>query len=133
VIVATQQTYCVFVISGLSQETKELLLDYVEKYVMTCLDRILFCPPSTADEEKDLSLQNRYDSVLHLPWNIRSSVLKTLGGFTYVDMYFYDYSFGASFCRIRQLNWVNSQHLDCRINERKSEVCDLVYTAIAGM
>jgi hypothetical protein len=28
---------------------------------------------------------------------------------------------------------VNSQHLDCRINETKSEVCDLVYTAITGM
>jgi flagellar biosynthesis chaperone FliJ len=77
----------------LNQEKKDMLLDYVEKYVMTCLYRILFCPPSTTDEEKDLSIQNR----------------------------------------IRQLNWVNSQHLDCRINETKSEVCDLVYTAIADI
>jgi hypothetical protein len=53
-----------------------MLLDYVEKYVMTCLNGILFCPPSTTDEEKDLSIQNRYDHVLHLPWNIHTSVLK---------------------------------------------------------
>ncbi|XP_021916029.1 rab5 GDP/GTP exchange factor isoform X2 [Zootermopsis nevadensis] len=79
--------------ADVSQEKKEMLLDYVEKYVMTCLYTILFCPPSTADEEKDLSIQNR----------------------------------------IRQLNWVNAQHLDCRINETKSEVCDLVYTAISDM
>jgi len=55
------------VISVLNQEKKEMLLDYVEKYVMTCMHRILFCPPSTTDEEKDLSIQNRYDHVLHLP------------------------------------------------------------------
>nr|CAD7570421.1 unnamed protein product [Timema californicum] len=54
---------------------------------------ILFCPPSTSDEEKDLAIQNR----------------------------------------IRQLNWVNAKHLECRINETQSEVRDLVYTAITGM
>ncbi|PNF14981.1 hypothetical protein B7P43_G01547 [Cryptotermes secundus] len=79
--------------TDLSQEKKEMLLDFVEKYVMTGLYRILFCPPSTTDEDKDLSLQNR----------------------------------------IRQLNWVNAQHLDCSINETQSEVCDLVYTAIADI
>ncbi|XP_069669184.1 rab5 GDP/GTP exchange factor-like isoform X2 [Periplaneta americana] len=79
--------------TDIGQEKKELLLDYVEKYVMTCVYRILFCPPSTTDEEKDLSIQNR----------------------------------------IRQLNWVNAKHLDCRINETQSEVCDLVYTAITDM
>jgi len=57
----------VFAISGLNQEKKEMLLDYVEKYVMTYLYRILFCPPSTTDEEKDLSIQNRYGHVLHMP------------------------------------------------------------------
>lgn len=75
-VIATQQTFSVFMISVLSQEKKETLLDYVEKYVMTCLHRILFCPPSTTDEEKDLSIQKRYDHILHLPWNIHTSVLK---------------------------------------------------------
>jgi hypothetical protein len=51
---------CVFIyFPDIGQEKKEMLLDYVEKYVMTCLYRILFCPPSTTDEEKDLSIQNR--------------------------------------------------------------------------
>jgi hypothetical protein len=51
---------CVFIyFPDISQEKKEMLLDYVEKYVMTGLYRVLFCPPSTTDEEKDLSIQNR--------------------------------------------------------------------------
>lgn len=79
--------------ADIGQEKKEMLLDYLEKYVMTALYRVLFCPPSTTDEEKDLSIQNR----------------------------------------IRQLNWVNAKHLDCRINETQSEVRDLVYTAITDM
>ncbi|KAJ9597795.1 hypothetical protein L9F63_011403, partial [Diploptera punctata] len=79
--------------SEIGQEKKEMLLDYLEKFVMTCLYRVLFCPTNTTDEEKDLSIQNR----------------------------------------IRQLNWVNAKHLDCRINETQSEVRDLVYTAITDM
>ncbi|PSN33591.1 hypothetical protein C0J52_23008 [Blattella germanica] len=77
----------------IGQEKKEMILDYIEKYVITCLYRVLFCPPTTTDEEKDLSIQNR----------------------------------------IRQLNWVNAKHLDCRINETQSEVRDLVYTAITDI
>nr|XP_018916827.1 PREDICTED: rab5 GDP/GTP exchange factor [Bemisia tabaci] len=73
-----------------SSEDKEMLLDYVEKYIMTCLYRFLFCPPSTADEEKDLSIQNR----------------------------------------IRRLNWINANHLDCRIDETNADVRDLVYNSI---
>lgn len=46
-------------ILDLSQETKDQLLDYVEKYAMTCLYRVLFCPQSTNDEEKDLQIQKR--------------------------------------------------------------------------
>ncbi|KAG8222221.1 hypothetical protein J437_LFUL001419 [Ladona fulva] len=80
------------VYSEVSPEEKEALLDYAEKYVMTCLYQILFCPPSTTDEEKDLGLQNR----------------------------------------IRSLNWVTTKHLDCRINETQSEICDL-YTAITDI
>jgi len=52
--------------------------------------------------------------------------------FIFVELFF-ELSISHFSFRIRQLNWVNSQHLDCRINETKSEVCDLVYTAIAGM
>lgn len=35
--------------------------------------------------------------------------------------------------RIRQLNWVNAKHLDCRINETSEEVRDLVYTSITDL
>lgn len=66
-----------------NQDEKEILLDYYEKFSMTCLYRLLFCPPSTNDEEKDLEIQNR----------------------------------------IRQLNWVSTKHLDCRIDETNAEVC----------
>ncbi|XP_026829022.1 rab5 GDP/GTP exchange factor [Ooceraea biroi] len=40
-------------------DIKEKLLDYVERYAMTLLYRILFCPPFTTDEEKDLAIQKR--------------------------------------------------------------------------
>lgn len=45
--------------ADVTPETRERLLDYVERYTMTLLYRILFCPPSTTDEEKDLTIQNR--------------------------------------------------------------------------
>lgn len=41
-------------------DIKEKLLDYVERYAMTLLYRILFCPPFTSDEEKDLAIQKRF-------------------------------------------------------------------------
>ncbi|XP_035737523.1 rab5 GDP/GTP exchange factor-like isoform X1 [Vespa mandarinia] len=45
--------------TDISADIKERLLDYVEKYSMTLLYRILFCPPFTTDEEKDLAIQKR--------------------------------------------------------------------------
>ncbi|XP_067008743.2 rab5 GDP/GTP exchange factor [Anabrus simplex] len=48
-----------------SPEKKEMLLDYLEKYIMTCLYRTLFCPAATSDEEKDLAIQNR---IRQLSW-----------------------------------------------------------------
>ncbi|XP_015116628.1 rab5 GDP/GTP exchange factor [Diachasma alloeum] len=45
--------------AGISPEVKERLLDYVERHSMTLLYRVLFCPPFTIDEEKDLAIQNR--------------------------------------------------------------------------
>uniref|UniRef100_A0A1B6CM49 VPS9 domain-containing protein n=1 Tax=Clastoptera arizonana TaxID=38151 RepID=A0A1B6CM49_9HEMI len=42
-----------------SQEQKDLLLDYMEKYIMIGLHNILFCPQSTSDEEMDLYIQKR--------------------------------------------------------------------------
>ena len=45
--------------ADIAPEIKEKLLDYVERYAMTLLYRILFCPPFTNDEEKDLAIQNR--------------------------------------------------------------------------
>ena len=40
-------------------DIKDRLLDYVERYTMTLLYRIVFCPPYTNDEEKDLEIQKR--------------------------------------------------------------------------
>ncbi|KAI4501376.1 hypothetical protein M0802_003749 [Mischocyttarus mexicanus] len=48
-----------FKYADISADIKERLLDYVEKYSMTLLYRILFCPPFTTDEEKDLAIQKR--------------------------------------------------------------------------
>ncbi|XP_011308955.1 rab5 GDP/GTP exchange factor [Fopius arisanus] len=45
--------------AGISPEVKERLLDYVERHSMTLLYRVLFCPPFTIDEEKDLAIQKR--------------------------------------------------------------------------
>ncbi|CAL7948935.1 unnamed protein product [Xylocopa violacea] len=45
--------------ADITSEVKEKLLDYVERYAMTLLYRILFCPPFTNDEEKDLAIQKR--------------------------------------------------------------------------
>lgn len=45
--------------ADVTPEVKEKLLDYVERYTMTLLYRILFCPPFTTDEEKDLAIQKR--------------------------------------------------------------------------
>ncbi|XP_049776656.1 rab5 GDP/GTP exchange factor [Schistocerca cancellata] len=50
---------------GLTQEDKEMLLDYFEKYLMIAVYRLLFCPPWTTDEEKDLAIQNR---IRQLSW-----------------------------------------------------------------
>lgn len=49
-------------IADIPPEIKEKLLDYVERYAMTLLYRILFCPPFTTDEEKDLAIQKRFVS-----------------------------------------------------------------------
>uniref|UniRef100_A0A6M2DH06 Putative vacuolar assembly/sorting protein vps9 n=1 Tax=Xenopsylla cheopis TaxID=163159 RepID=A0A6M2DH06_XENCH len=43
----------------LTQETKENLLDFFEKYATTYLYKLLFCPTSTNDEEKDWAIQER--------------------------------------------------------------------------
>ncbi|XP_053990404.1 rab5 GDP/GTP exchange factor [Hylaeus anthracinus] len=51
--------------ADISSEIKEKLLDYVERYAMTLLYRILFCPPFTTDEEKDLAIQKR---IRQLSW-----------------------------------------------------------------
>lgn len=45
--------------ADVNTEIREKLLDYVERYTITLLYRILFCPPFTKDEEKDLTIQNR--------------------------------------------------------------------------
>ncbi|XP_051902443.1 rab5 GDP/GTP exchange factor [Hippocampus zosterae] len=42
-----------------SSESVEQVMDQVEKYIMSRLYKSVFCPESTDDEKKDLSMQNR--------------------------------------------------------------------------
>ena len=44
---------------GLTDEDVKKIMDFSEKFVMMCCYKLLFCPQSTNDEEKDLELQNR--------------------------------------------------------------------------
>lgn len=44
-------------------EQLEQLMDFTEKYIMTHLYKIVFCPLTTDDEEKDLEIQNRIRSL----------------------------------------------------------------------
>lgn len=48
-----------------NQHEKEVLLDYFEKYVTTCLYDLLFSSPAATDEEKDIAIQNR---IRQLSW-----------------------------------------------------------------
>ncbi|KAK9496823.1 hypothetical protein O3M35_012952 [Rhynocoris fuscipes] len=48
-----------FIYRDVSSDCREQLLDYTEKHAMTCLYRLLFCPPTTTDEDKDLNIQKR--------------------------------------------------------------------------
>lgn len=47
------------VFNVLNQEVQDRILDYTERYILTRLYRGLFCPVTTADEEKDLAIQTR--------------------------------------------------------------------------
>lgn len=47
----------------MSPEIVEKLMDFIEKYVMTRLYRVVFCPPTTDDEERDLAVQTRIRSL----------------------------------------------------------------------
>ncbi|KRT78427.1 hypothetical protein AMK59_7448 [Oryctes borbonicus] len=51
--------------SKMEQETKDHLIDFFEKFSMTTLYSILFCPHTTNDEEKDLAIQRR---IRQLSW-----------------------------------------------------------------
>lgn len=55
--------HCQFALTGLTEEDHVTILAYAEKYTMICLYKVLFCPPSTDDEDKDLELQNRIRSL----------------------------------------------------------------------
>ncbi|XP_036369177.1 rab5 GDP/GTP exchange factor isoform X2 [Octopus sinensis] len=48
--------------SSCTAETTEQLMDYIEKFIMTTLYRLVFCSPHTNDEEKDLTIQARIRS-----------------------------------------------------------------------
>nr|CAH7765742.1 unnamed protein product [Callosobruchus chinensis] len=47
------------VYQSVTPEVRDKLLDFFERYSMVSLYTFLFCPPSTNDEEKDLSIQDR--------------------------------------------------------------------------
>lgn len=59
---------------GLSQDMLDKLMDYLERYIMVRIYTLVFCPPITDDEEKDLQMQNHIRS---LHW-ITSQQLDTL-------------------------------------------------------
>jgi hypothetical protein len=44
---------------ALTDDDVKTILNFSEKYVMMCCYKLLFCPHSTNDEEKDLEIQNR--------------------------------------------------------------------------
>lgn len=100
---------------GLRAEQKEKLLDYVEKFSMTALHHLLFCPLFTKDEEMDLIIQKRLivEMIMHR---------------IYVGCFLI--TFVCS--RIRQLNWVNATHLDCHVDEMNPMVRDLAFNAMLG-
>ncbi|XP_045473794.1 rab5 GDP/GTP exchange factor isoform X2 [Harmonia axyridis] len=60
-----ENLYTAKVYRDLQPEEKEHLLNFFEKYVMTLLYSVLFCPQTTNDEEKDLAIQNR---IRQLSW-----------------------------------------------------------------
>ena len=47
----------------MSGETVDRLMDYIEKYLMVRLYRIMFCSYLTDDEERDLAMQTRIRSL----------------------------------------------------------------------
>jgi len=49
--------------TGLSEEERSTICDMTERYVMVCCYKVLFCPFSTEDEEKDLEIQARIRSL----------------------------------------------------------------------
>lgn len=49
--------------AGFSEEQTEQLMGFIEKYLTTRLYKMLFCPLTTDDEEKDLRIQNRIRSL----------------------------------------------------------------------
>ncbi|XP_077869325.1 rab5 GDP/GTP exchange factor-like [Saccoglossus kowalevskii] len=51
------QTHSAF--KGASAEQYETMMEHMEKYMITRLYKILFCPPTCDDEQKDLAIQNR--------------------------------------------------------------------------
>lgn len=56
-------TVNVFVLLSIgSSDHVESVMDEVEKYMMTCLYKEVFCPETTDDEKKDLAIQKRIRS-----------------------------------------------------------------------
>lgn len=50
-------------VTGLSVETVDRLMDFIEKYLMVRLYRTMFCSYLTDDEERDLAVQTRIRSL----------------------------------------------------------------------
>ncbi|CAH1801890.1 unnamed protein product [Owenia fusiformis] len=59
------------VYKGMDQNTIDTLMDFIEKYILTRIYRIVFCPVTTTDEEDDLAIQNRIRS---LHWITREQI-----------------------------------------------------------
>ncbi|XP_033102183.1 rab5 GDP/GTP exchange factor-like [Anneissia japonica] len=59
---------------NLTEEQCDKILDHIEKFIMTQLYSLLFCPPLTDDEQKDLAIQNR---IRRLRW-VSTEMLEAL-------------------------------------------------------
>ncbi|XP_052737811.1 rab5 GDP/GTP exchange factor isoform X2 [Bicyclus anynana] len=124
-------------LTNVESETKELLIDFVEKHAMTYLHGlpgVVFSPSGTEDERLDRAMSER---IQQLSWvgkrhleckldraNIASCqpLYKAISGECQCDMSE----------RIQQLSWVGKRHLECKLDRANIASCQPLYKAISG-
>lgn len=112
----------------MSAETRDRMMDFVEKYMMTRLYRAVFCPVTTDDEEKDLEIQNR---IRRYWYNGREKTSFTQRPLLLLIGNVLWRSAHLSFS-LFSLHWISTHLLDAQINEYEENVKLLVENAITG-